>query len=231
MKLKEWADKAGVKYLTAYRWFRDGSLPVKAYQTETGTIIVEESESLNSSNTNDAMSLFLKKTVEYSKANSTIEDFAAYILSTFNLKLNSASSEPLPRYSKNKPKSEDIQKHFQQFLKPKGEKPALNMFVDGPETIKELVSDSDKITTEDVIEEISKLPLGYSLYFKKTNSSGASNDFHVSPDDLSKLLLENNQNEAVPETGLNKIPFVPTQKELEDTKSLIKSKKNGRKRK
>ena len=62
---------------------------------------------------NDAMSLFIKKTVEFSKNNSTIEDFAAYIVATFQLKLQGSES---PRYSKNRPKPEDVQKHFQQFL-------------------------------------------------------------------------------------------------------------------
>jgi predicted site-specific integrase-resolvase len=44
MKLSDWADKQGIHYNTAYRWFRTGTLPVKSYQTKTGTIIVEENE-------------------------------------------------------------------------------------------------------------------------------------------------------------------------------------------
>jgi hypothetical protein len=130
MKLKEWADMTGIKYLTAYRWFKDGKLPVPAYQSQSGTIIVQD-ESLEKSMTNeqtnptnDVMSAILKKTVELSKNNASIEDFAAYILSNFSLKPNDSPNHP--RYSRNKPKPEDIQKHFQQFLKPKGEKPKPN---------------------------------------------------------------------------------------------------------
>ena len=61
------------------------------------------------------MSLFLKKTVEFSKNNSSVEDFAAYVISNFTIKLNNAT-ESSPRYSKNRPKPEEVQKHFQQFL-------------------------------------------------------------------------------------------------------------------
>ena len=42
MKLSESAKIKGVSYYTAWRWFRDGVLPVKATQIATGTIIVEE---------------------------------------------------------------------------------------------------------------------------------------------------------------------------------------------
>ena len=44
MKLSEWAKKLGINYKTAWLWFKTGKLPVKAYQTSTGTIIVEEQE-------------------------------------------------------------------------------------------------------------------------------------------------------------------------------------------
>jgi hypothetical protein len=128
MKLNDWAKKAGVKYLTAYRWFKNGTLPVPAYQTDSGTIIVQDNseatEQNMSGNSGDAMSVFLKKTVEFSKNNSSIEDFAAYVISNFQLKLNGAMPEG-PRYSKNKPKSEDIQKHFQQFIPDKGKEEQL----------------------------------------------------------------------------------------------------------
>lgn len=136
MKLSDWAKKQGISYLTAYRWFRDGKLPVEAYQSESGTIIIkdvpEPSEQTMASNnqSNDTMSLFLKKTVEFSKNNASVEDFAAYVISNFSLKLSN-TLDSSPRYSKNKPKAEDIQKHFQQFLKPKNEnlKPIPREFV------------------------------------------------------------------------------------------------------
>jgi putative resolvase len=41
MKLSEWAKVQGVTYKTAWNWFKAGTLPVKAVQTETGTILVE----------------------------------------------------------------------------------------------------------------------------------------------------------------------------------------------
>lgn len=115
IKLKEWADKHGLSYLTANRHFHAGMIP-GATQLDSGTILVED-ESLEQNmapSSTDAMSLFIKKTVEYSKNNSTIEDFAAYIVATFQLKLQGVSESP--RYSKNRPKPEDVQKHFQQFL-------------------------------------------------------------------------------------------------------------------
>jgi len=44
MKLADWARKHGINYQTAVRWFKTGTLPVKAMQTATGTILVEEEE-------------------------------------------------------------------------------------------------------------------------------------------------------------------------------------------
>ncbi len=44
MKLPEWAKQEGVHYVTAWRWWRDGKLPVPAHQTPFGTIIVETPE-------------------------------------------------------------------------------------------------------------------------------------------------------------------------------------------
>jgi hypothetical protein len=141
MKLKDWADKTGIKYLTAYRWFRAGTLPVKAYQTDSGTIIIEDEsvfqeQVMVNSQSNDVMSMVLKKTVDFSKNNGTVEDFAAWVLSTFSLKLNGGIDSP--RYSRQKPKSEEVQKHFEQFLKPKGEKPKPSMFVASPEVIEKI---------------------------------------------------------------------------------------------
>ena len=43
MKLHDWARKQGISYMTAWRWFRDGRLPVEAEQMPSGTIIVKES--------------------------------------------------------------------------------------------------------------------------------------------------------------------------------------------
>ena len=136
MKLKDWADQVGVKYLTAYRWFKAGNLPVKAYQVGSGAIIVDDKlETPNQNNNdNDVMSLFLKKTVEFSKNESTVEDFAAYIISNFSLKLNTIN-ESFPVYSKNKPKTEDVQKHFAKFIPEKDSIDHLKM-------IKSLIKDN-----------------------------------------------------------------------------------------
>src|ERR1700688_2445154 len=40
MKLSRWAKNQGIQYHTAWHWFKTGKLPVKAYQSATGTIIV-----------------------------------------------------------------------------------------------------------------------------------------------------------------------------------------------
>lgn len=40
MKLSDWAKDNGISYVTAWRLFRDGKLPVRATQLETGTILV-----------------------------------------------------------------------------------------------------------------------------------------------------------------------------------------------
>jgi putative resolvase len=40
MRLKDWAEQQGVHYQTAWRWFRDGKLPVPALQTPSGMILV-----------------------------------------------------------------------------------------------------------------------------------------------------------------------------------------------
>ena len=46
MKLSQWAKKQGIAYLTAFRWFKSGKLPIKAEQTLSGTILVYENEEI-----------------------------------------------------------------------------------------------------------------------------------------------------------------------------------------
>ena len=41
MRLKDWAAQQGIHYQTAWKWFRDGKLPVAALQTPSGTILVQ----------------------------------------------------------------------------------------------------------------------------------------------------------------------------------------------
>jgi putative resolvase len=42
VKLVDWAEKQGIGYMTAWRWFKHGKMPVKAIQTPSGMILVEE---------------------------------------------------------------------------------------------------------------------------------------------------------------------------------------------
>ena len=42
MKLSDYAQKVGVHYHTAWRWFKTGK--IKGYQMDTGTIIITEEE-------------------------------------------------------------------------------------------------------------------------------------------------------------------------------------------
>ncbi|MEU3166490.1 IS607 family transposase [Streptosporangium sp. NPDC006930] len=42
MKLSEWARRQGVSYQTAWRWVKDGKMPVPVRQAPSGTWIVEE---------------------------------------------------------------------------------------------------------------------------------------------------------------------------------------------
>ena len=137
IKLKEFCERNAIAYITGYRWFKAGQIP-GAYQTDSGTILIPDDKSTKSEPSVDAISLFLKKTVEFSKNNSTVEDFAAYVISTFNLKINNGPEGP--KYSKQRPKSEDVQKHFQQFI-PKGEKPKADRLSMLGEPTQELVEE------------------------------------------------------------------------------------------
>lgn len=40
MKLSQWAKEQGISYITAFRWFQQGKLPVKSYKTPSGSIFV-----------------------------------------------------------------------------------------------------------------------------------------------------------------------------------------------
>lgn len=162
MKLKDWADRQGISYLTAWRWFKAGDPRLaNAYQSESGTIIVPDETvsselEMSSFQDSDVMAVILKKTVEFSKNQYAIEDFAAWILSNFTLKVKGLAESP--RYSKVKPKPEQVQEHFKQFLKPKGEKPKPNMFVTSdPIAMQDLLAKSDDLTTFELVEEIQKI--------------------------------------------------------------------------
>lgn len=63
MKLSTWAKQQGINYMTAWRWFHNGTLPVKAIQLPTGTIIIQEDNPNSSS--------FIKRNVIYCRVSST----------------------------------------------------------------------------------------------------------------------------------------------------------------
>jgi predicted site-specific integrase-resolvase len=44
MELSEWARRQGISYKAAWKWYKEGELPVPAYQTPTGTILVDVGE-------------------------------------------------------------------------------------------------------------------------------------------------------------------------------------------
>jgi len=44
LKLSEWCKTQGICYKTGWNWFNEGKLPVDAYQTKTGTIIINTKE-------------------------------------------------------------------------------------------------------------------------------------------------------------------------------------------
>ena len=46
MKLSEWCKTQGICYKTGWNWFNEGKLPVEAYQTKTGTIIINTKENV-----------------------------------------------------------------------------------------------------------------------------------------------------------------------------------------
>jgi len=62
-----------------------------------------------------------------------------------------------PIYSRNKPKREEVQKHFQKFLKNNGDKPKPNMFVAEPDMLNDLVAKADNLTAQELAEEITKV--------------------------------------------------------------------------
>jgi hypothetical protein len=84
VKLKDWAEQNNMNYLTANRKFHAGQIP-GAYQESSGIIMVDLDKKANN---NDVLSYFLLKTVEFSKSNSSVEEFAAFVIGNFQLKFN-----------------------------------------------------------------------------------------------------------------------------------------------
>ena len=170
IKLKEWADKHGLSYITANRHFHAGLIP-NAQQLDSGTILVEDEsleQNMAASGTNDAMSLFLKKTVEFSKNNASVEDFAAYVISNFQLKLN--GQVDTPRYSKNRPKPEEVQKHFQQFLPDKEKAEQLKAI---KSLIKEQVKGKEILSNNGLSERFTEEPNPFTRVVDATDGMDA----------------------------------------------------------
>lgn len=65
MKLSKWAKAQGICYTTAYRWFNSGLIP-NAVQLPTGTILVQDDKSLESTDTKCPADL-VKKAVIYAR--------------------------------------------------------------------------------------------------------------------------------------------------------------------
>jgi hypothetical protein len=182
IKLKEWADRNNLSYITANRHFHAGLIP-NATQLDSGTILVEddtlEQTTMANTGTNDAMSLFLKKTVEFSKNNSTVEDFAAYVISNFQLKLNGQID--IPRYSKNKPKPEEVQKHFKQFLPDKEKEDQLK-------AIKNMIKQqAPKVEGEYSVDELSERFTEEPTPFSRTVET---NGMDAEYEDMAKFFAE-----------------------------------------
>lgn len=86
MKLSDWAKEQGLSYMTCYRWFKENKLPsnIRAYQTESGTIMVEQNN-VHNNRKPDPVADLLSAALEFSLQNKKIVDFASYVISNFNI--------------------------------------------------------------------------------------------------------------------------------------------------
>jgi hypothetical protein len=88
MKLKDWAVKTGIDYQTAYRWFKDNKLPVRAYQSKSGSIIVDEENIMpqeKKETSSEVVSKLIHTAMEYTKNKSSILDYMGWITDEFIL--------------------------------------------------------------------------------------------------------------------------------------------------
>lgn len=90
------------------------------------------------------MRLFISKVVEFSKANKSIEDFAADVLSSFTLSLNEENNSP--RYSKIKPNPEEVQ---QKILSLVNKKPKPSGYNASDEEMQQML---DVAASEDILD-------------------------------------------------------------------------------
>lgn len=151
MKLKDWADREGIAYITAYRWFKAGKLPVNAYQADSGTIIVEdempETSGINIVDnqklSDSPVSQLIKKAVEISKAGAPVEDLATFIISNFKLEKHEVP-EVITRRARMKPTKEMTEGHFKKFLKSDKAKPEAKMFLVNEDELDNVVAASEQ---------------------------------------------------------------------------------------
>jgi hypothetical protein len=156
IKLKDYCKKNSISYITGYRWFKAGNLP-GATQTESGTILVDDDFGIAKEQIqNDSLSFLLKKVVEFSKNNSTIEDFAAYMLNTFDLKIKETVDDPL--YTRKLPDSETVQAHFRKFIPDKAKPQPCNATFDAVDELVDSASTLSKRELVDRIKMISEQP-------------------------------------------------------------------------
>lgn len=97
MKLTDWAKKQKLSYMTCYRWFKEGKLPPeikKAYQTKSGTIIVETED--DSTNSSDPLTQLLNIAFKYTQEEKTIFEFASYVASKFNFTFKDSETTAQP---------------------------------------------------------------------------------------------------------------------------------------
>lgn len=183
IKLKEYCKNRSISYITGYRWFKNKQIP-GAYQTESGTILIpDDFNSATKSDKTDAISLLLEKSVEFNNNEASIIDFTAYILSNFNVSLNEDSDTP--KYSKNKPKTEDIQKHFYKFIPAKDNIDRLKM-------IRNLIKDNpngELITQSCTLHNLEDQTDSASTYSFNTieGTAGPNVDFESTPQQINYI--------------------------------------------
>lgn len=60
MRLKDWAKKEGISYLTAWRWCDSGKMPVPFRRTPTGLILVDEPENESHSSKKEVTAVYCR---------------------------------------------------------------------------------------------------------------------------------------------------------------------------
>lgn len=248
IKLSEYCKRNSLSYLTGYRWFKEGKLPVKASQTISGTILVEveDNEEFMDKSNSETITSFLKKTVEYSNNNATVADFAAFVLSNFQLKLNSQAvqnTQALDKYSKLKPSQEIINEHFQNFIN-KSEKPLTQSFIPsnyaGTQSVGSILtncsSHTDGVSTVTFNYSDGKESLNNDLYSSALNSKHSAVNLICGPktyDEVESTALFSRVASETKEIE-PAVVFTPTPKENAamdkiNNNEFTKTKKSGRK--